>query len=146
MGIGDWGLGTGDWGLGTGDWGLDWGLGMSVDYCSPCPPTFKGRFFIFSLKKPIFPFRNLSPRHPSGDARKLANAVACGGKPSFTRCLTASPRLRVNQNAKSKKPTHKSLPPPLPHPQERHSPGYELYHVAFRLHRKESLESEYPDF
>jgi hypothetical protein len=40
--------------------------------------AFKGRFFIFSLKKPIFPFRNLSPRP------------------------------RVNQNAKSKKPTHKS--------------------------------------
>ncbi len=40
-------------------------------------------------------YMKVSLRHPSGDARKLANAVACGGKPSFTRCLTASPCPRV---------------------------------------------------
>jgi hypothetical protein len=65
---------------------------------APSSPSFKGRFFIFSLKKPIFSFRNLSLRHPKGDARKLANAAltqspAEGNPPAaLSHRVPASPR------------------------------------------------------
>ncbi len=108
--FGDWGLGIGDWGLGIGDWGLgigEWGLGTRKNFslvhsiqcqsllpvternrsATPHSPLDRCRYFTFSLKKPNFLFRNLSPRP----------RVPASPPPR----VSASPRLRVPASFKA---------------------------------------------